>query len=42
MDATLHSGTAYSLACLAAPLNHLLGGMRVLIGMDSIALLVRS
>lgn len=25
MDATLHSDTAYSLACVAAALNHLLG-----------------
>jgi len=42
MDATLQSGTAYSLACVAAALNHLPRVMRVLTDMDSIALLVRS
>lgn len=41
-DATLHSGTAYSLACVAVALNHLAGVIRVLTGMESIALLVRS
>jgi hypothetical protein len=41
-DATLHSGTAYSLACVAVALNHLAGVIRVLTGTDSIALLGRS
>src|SRR5215469_9537092 len=38
--ATFHSGTAYSVTCVAAALNNLAGVVRVLTGMDSIALLV--